>query len=133
MQGQQPGQVQTLQRFAVPHLALEVFPVRRQLVLELDRVSVTYLEGSWEAQQRHTNQLVRSCSLQCVVAVLCAQLLRERVLASHVCACGDVTLLWGCHAAVGDSGRQVLSLLLHAENLASKGVRAACPRACLQV
>ena len=61
MQNKQPGQVQTLQRLDVPQLALEVFPVRRQLVLEVDRVSVTYLEGSWQAQQEQYNQAVSSC------------------------------------------------------------------------
>ena len=84
--------MQTLQRLAVPNIALEVFPLRRQLVLEVDRVSVTYLEGSCQPQQGQRNQPVGSCWLQCV---LHAQLSKERVLDLQVGAFRDVTLLWG--------------------------------------
>ena len=95
VQDEQPGQVQTLQQLAVPHLALEVFPVRRQLVLGVDCVSVTYLEGSCQTQQGQRSQPVSSDWLQCLVAVLCAQLSTERVPEVQVPACGYAMLLWG--------------------------------------
>ena len=125
VQDKQPGQVQTLQRLAVPHLALEVFPMRRQLVLEVDRGSVTYLEGSCQAQQGPPDQPVGSCWLQRVVAALCAQPSHGGVLDLQADHLGTARCC-GVHSQTSP-----VHVAAHRDFPGKECSRAACPRVCL--